>query len=101
MGEIISYSQILSGLFHTISYYIYIKYHRFHCIFKAFMQTAGLTGPWDLWGLANFGNRCGPCQKTTGSSFIDCTLKRHGVREIRKGRSCKVKPDCHNSDAVS
>lgn len=52
------------------------------------MQAAGLTRLGDLGGLAGFGNRRGPCQKTTG--FID----RTGAQaEIRRSRSFKENPD--------
>lgn len=69
------------------------KYHRLHFMVKHFMQTVSLTGLWDLWGLASCGNRRGTCQKTTGSSFIHCALKRSRVGETRKGRSREVDLD--------
>lgn len=47
---------------------------------QTFMQAAGLTRLGDLGSLAGVGNRRGPCQNRTGSSFIDNTGVRAEIR---------------------
>lgn len=73
---------------------------------KGFMQTAGLTGLWDLWGLASCGNRCGLCQKTTGCNFIHCALNSRRGRERKrelpeKAEAVRAPWYCHSLEAVS
>lgn len=71
---------------------------------EVFMQTAGLTGLRDLWGLPSCSNRREPCRKTTCSSFIHYAVNSGSVRETSERQMLRGGPwHCYSwgSGAVS
>lgn len=67
------------------------------------MQTANLTGLWDLWGLANSSNRSGPCQKDNRFQFHhSLCLKQMQSETVQKRQKLWNGPwYSHSWEAVS